>query len=81
MSYAVHPAARVASKNGERRYHGPKYRVALFSSISGRSLVTVSPFRRAGAPYEMGIRFAGSMNGIDVTVAFRTPHCVWTRTA
>src|SRR5215208_2973388 len=43
MSYAVQPARRVASKNGDRRYHGPKYRVALCSSISGRSFVTVFP--------------------------------------
>src|SRR5262245_65098607 len=27
MSYAEQPAARVFSKNGERRYHGPKYSV------------------------------------------------------
>src|SRR5262245_51469426 len=38
MSYAVHPARRVASKNGDFRYQGPKYSVALLSSISLRSL-------------------------------------------
>src|SRR6476646_7107787 len=27
MSWALQPAASVFSKNGERRYHGPKYRV------------------------------------------------------
>src|SRR3954470_2352599 len=41
MSYAVQPARRVASEWGDRRYQGPKYRVALCSSISGRSLVTI----------------------------------------
>ena len=30
----VEPARRVASKNGDLRYHGPKYSVALSSSIS-----------------------------------------------
>src|SRR4030095_16384367 len=43
MSYALHPARRVASKKGDRLYHGPKYRVVLSSSISGRSFVTPHP--------------------------------------
>ena len=42
MSYDVQPARRVALKNGDWRYHGPKYSVALFSSISWRSFTIVS---------------------------------------
>src|SRR5213593_269094 len=38
MSYAVHPDRSVALKNGDCRYHGPKYSVALLASISSRSL-------------------------------------------
>jgi hypothetical protein len=38
-----HPAARVDSKKGDRRYQGLKYRVVLFSSISLRSLATADP--------------------------------------
>src|SRR5919198_1608707 len=45
MSYAVQPARRVASKNGDRRYQGPKYRVALFASISGRSFAMAQLLR------------------------------------
>src|SRR3954447_19718235 len=37
----MQPARRVASKYGDRRYQGPKYSVALCSSISSRSLVTI----------------------------------------
>jgi len=29
MSYALHPSRSVASKNGDRRYHGPKNSVVL----------------------------------------------------
>src|SRR6266576_2995666 len=43
MSYAVHPARSVALKNGDCRYHGPKYSVALFASISSRSLTIEQP--------------------------------------
>jgi hypothetical protein len=32
MSYALQPERRVASKKGERRYHGPKYSFVVRSS-------------------------------------------------
>jgi hypothetical protein len=33
MSYAEHPARRVASKKGDLRYQGPKYSVVEYSSV------------------------------------------------
>src|SRR6266550_6066817 len=41
MSYAVQPARSVDLKNGDCRYQGPKYSVALFVSISSRSFTIV----------------------------------------
>ncbi len=52
MSYAVQPARRVASNIGDFRYHGPKYRVALFSSISSRSFVMLGCLLRSSAGLE-----------------------------
>src|SRR5688572_12303333 len=57
MSYEVHPARRVAWKNGDCRYHGPKYRVALFSSISWRSLTMKHSSVRAAS--DRSVRLPG----------------------
>src|SRR5436305_837301 len=56
MSYAVQPARRVASKKGDFRYHGPKYSVALFSSISVRSFTISASVRAHGRPGAPGPR-------------------------
>src|SRR5262245_35055810 len=61
-SYAVQPARLVASKYGERRYHGPKYNVALSSSISGRSFTMSGrplsvPGGRCGLPSDVESSF------------------------
>src|SRR5689334_7909368 len=51
-SYAVQPHRSVASKNGDLRYHGPKYKVLeVTSGIARASSLTAPPsFHRVPAP-------------------------------
>ncbi len=80
MSYAVQPARSVDLKNGDCRYQGPKYNVALFASISSRSFTICGASFGLRVSQDTGICFEGSTNGIGVTVADRVPHSVSTRT-
>src|SRR5215472_18456173 len=52
-SYAVQPHRSVASKNGDLRYHGPKYKVLeVTSGIALTSPVTAPPsFHRGAWPW------------------------------
>src|SRR5438132_7263410 len=60
MSYAVHPSRRVASKNGERRYHGPKYSVVL-PEASAPVVSTSMPLPPGVEP--RGETLVGRLNG------------------
>src|SRR6266480_2541615 len=63
MSYAVHPARSVALKNGDCRYHGPKYSVALLASISSRSLTIEQPPESSGPGDARRSRVEASFRG------------------
>src|SRR4051794_22432381 len=62
MSYAEQPARTVASKYGERRYHGPKLSVVLVGSDTATSScsVEVAAMLVAGCPEEVSRKAASA---------------------
>src|SRR4051794_32511988 len=74
MSYAEQPARTVASKYGERRYHGPKLRVVLVGSdtVTSSCSVEVAAMLVAGCPEEVSRKAASAASSSCETSADST---------